>query len=195
LGYAQVRAPFAGVVTARMADPGAMGAPGAPILQIDQAGPLQLEASVDESAIASVHAGMKVQVRLDNSALPIVTGTVARIVPAADPGSHAFLVKIDLPAEAQLRAGIYATAEFPSGTHQAILAPRSAIVLRGSLHCAYVLDANGVAQLRYLTLGQPQGDAVEVLSGLSAGERLVDAPADRELAGKRIVGISTEVRP
>jgi hypothetical protein len=60
------------------------------------------------------------------------------------------------------------------------------VVLRGSLACAYVLDSNGIAQLRYLTLGAAQGISVEVLSGISAGEKLVDDPADRDLAGKRI---------
>ena len=46
--------------------------------------------------------------------------------------------------------------------------------------------ADGIAQLRYLTLGAAAGELVEVLSGLSAGEKLVDDPADRDLAGKRI---------
>jgi hypothetical protein len=54
----------------------------------------------------------------------------------------------------------------------------------------YVLDGQGIAQLRYLTLGAVQGDRIEVLSGVSAGEKLVDAPSDRDLAGKRI-----EVQP
>jgi len=60
------------------------------------------------------------------------------------------------------------------------------VVVRGSLPCAYVLDSNGIAQLRYVTLGREQADLVEVLSGISAGEKLVDSPADRDLAGKRI---------
>jgi hypothetical protein len=49
-----------------------------------------------------------------------------------------------------------------------------------------VLDSQGIAQLRSLTLGVTQGDLVEVLSGISPGEKLVDAPSDRDLAGKRI---------
>jgi chorismate synthase len=53
-----------------------------------------------------------------------------------------------------------------------------------------VLDSNDVAQLRYVTLGSSHGDAVEVLSGMAGNEKLVDNPADRDLAGKRI-----EVQP
>jgi hypothetical protein len=58
--------------------------------------------------------------------------------------------------------------------------------MRGSLACVYVIDGKGIAQLRYLTLGAQQGDLIEVLSGISSGEKLVDAPADRDIAGKRI---------
>jgi RND family efflux transporter MFP subunit len=194
MSYTRLVAPFAGVVTARMADPGTMAAPGVPLLQVDQAGALQLQASVDESAISAIHKGMKVPVAIDGGSPGNLAGTVAEIVPAADPSSHSFLVKIDLPSSTQMRAGMYGTAMFANGTMQAILIPRSAVVSRGSLSCAYVLDSQGIAQLRYLTLGSPQGDLVEVLSGVSAGEKLVDAPSDRDIAGKRIEA-SAGVRP
>jgi RND family efflux transporter MFP subunit len=186
LGYSRLLAPFAGVVTARLADPGTLASPGVPLLQVDQAGALQLEATVDESAIGAIHKGMKAQVAIDGASSAELVGTVAEIDPAADPASHSFLVKIDLPSSSQLRAGMYGTAEFANGVRQAIVIPRSAVVFRGSLACAYVIDGQGIAQLRSLTLGATQGDLVEVLSGISPGESLVDAPSDRDLAGKRI---------
>ena len=113
LGYTRLVAPFAGVVTARMADPGTMAAPGVPLLQVDQAGALQLQATVDESAIGAIHKGMKVPVAINGAAA--TARTVAEIVPAADPSSHSFLVKIDLPSSSQTRAGMYGTAEFANG--------------------------------------------------------------------------------
>ncbi len=199
MSYTRLVAPFAGVVTSRMADPGTMAAPGVPLLQVDQAGALQLDATVDESVIGAIHKGMKVQVAIDGGASTSgagtnLPGTVAEIVPAADPSSHSFLVKIDLPSSSQTRAGMYGTAEFANGARQAILIPRSAVVARGSLNCVYVLDGQGIAQLRYITLGAAQGNLVEVQSGVSAGEKLVDVPSDRELSGKRIE-TSTGVRP
>jgi RND family efflux transporter MFP subunit len=186
LAYTRVTAPFAGIVTARMADPGTLASPGVPLLQIDSAGPLQLQTMVGESAIASVRIGMKLSVSVDAAPSLDPAGTVAEIVPAADAASHSFLVKIDMPSSPQIRAGMYATAAIPTGSHQTIVVPRSAVIVRGSLACAYVLDNNGIAQLRYVTLGSQQGKQVEVLSGISAGEKLVDDPADRDLAGKRI---------
>jgi RND family efflux transporter MFP subunit len=186
LGYARLRAPFAGVVAARMADPGTLASPGVPLLQVDRGGPLQLQATVDESVISAVRRGMKIPVTVTGAQDADVAGTVAEIVPAADPASHSFLVKINLASTSQLRAGMYGTAQIATGTRQAIVVPRSAVVLRGSLNCAYVLDGGGIAQLRTITLGAAQGEFVEVLSGISAGEKLVDDPVDRDLAGKRI---------
>ncbi len=186
LGYTRLRAPFAGVVTARLADPGTLASPGVPLLQLDSDGPLQLQTTVDESVIGTVRKGMKVPVSIDGAPTANITGTVAEIVPAADPASHTFTVKIDLIHSEKLRAGMYGSAAFAAGTRQSILIPHSAVVQRGSLACAYVLDSSGIAQLRYLTLGATQENKVEVLSGLSAGEKLVDVPADRDLAGKRI---------
>lgn len=185
LSYTRIRAPFSGVITSRTADPGTLAAPGVPLLQIDSAGALQFQTSVDESAIAAVHIGMKIPVNLDAMSAP-VEGTVAQIVPAADPASHTFQVKINVPSSKQLRAGMYGTAEIAMGKRQAVVVPRSAVVMRGSLPCAYVLDGNGIALLRYVTLGHEQAGFVEVLSGISAGEKLVDDPADRDLAGKSI---------
>jgi RND family efflux transporter MFP subunit len=186
LGYTRLSAPFNGIVTARMVDPGTMASPGLPLLQVDQVGPLQLDATVDESAISAIHKGMKSQVTIDGASTSQMIGTISEIVPVADPASHSFLVKIDLPPSSQLRSGMYGTAEFAKGVRQAIVVPRSAVVSRGSLACVYVLDSQGIAQLRYLTLGATHGNLIEVHSGISAGEKLIDNPSDRELAGKRI---------
>ena len=199
-GYATVRAPYAGLVTARMADPGTLAAPGVPLLTVDRSGPLQLQVSVDESRIASVHPGLHLDATLNGQTVPT---TVAEIVPAADPASHSFLVKLALPAQPALRAGIYGSVAIPIGQRTAILIPSSAVVQRGSLATVWVLDANHIASLRYLTLGATFGDQVEALSGIAAGDTLVLQPADRNLAGSRIQPASTvptassatEVRP
>lgn len=186
LTYTRVVAPFAGLIAARMVDPGALASPGVPLLQIDSAGSLQMQTSVAESTLPYVRKGMKIGVSIGSAPNVDPQGLVSEIVPAADASSHTFLIKIDLPPSKDLRAGMYATAEIPTGTKQAIIAPRSAIVVRGSLSCAYVLDSNNIAQLRYVTLGSSHGDSVEILSGISGNERLVDNPADRDLASKRI---------
>ncbi len=193
LGYTALHAPFAGVITARLADPGTLASPGAPLLEVDRDGPLQVVTSVDESMIASVRRGMTVPVAIDGVS-GTVNSEVAQIVPAADPASRSFKVKLDLPATKNLRAGMFAAVQFPGASRSMILVPQSAVVLRGSLDCVYALDAHGIAQLRYVTLGNGHGDQVEILSGVAAGETLVNNPGDRDLAGKRIQ-TATEVQP
>jgi multidrug efflux pump subunit AcrA (membrane-fusion protein) len=95
-------------------------------------------------------------------------------------------VKIELPADARLRSGLFGRARFSRGERQALLIPRSAVVERGQLQGIYVLDQNKVASLRYVTLGKPSGDEVEVLAGLQDGERIAAKPGAVDLNGKRI---------
>ncbi len=189
LGYTALHAPFAGVITARLADPGTLASPGVPLLEVDRDGPLQVVTSVDESMIASVCLGMTVPVAVDGVS-GMVNSKVAQIIPAADPASRSFQVKLDLSATKNVRAGTYATAQFPGAAKEAILVPQSAITMRGSLAYVYALGADGVAQLRYITLGSTHGDHVEVLSGLGPGETLVNHPGDSDFSGKRVEPIN-----
>lgn len=186
LDYTRVRAPFDGAVTERKVDPGALASPGIPLLRVEAGGPYRLEASVDERDLKYVRMGETAPVSLDAFDNAPVTGRVAQIVPAADPASRSFTVKIDLPANKVLRSGIFGRVAFPRGTRQAIFIPPSAWSERGQLQTVYVVDDRGIAALRYVTLGAVQQDRREVLSGLTAGEVVVTAPGGRDLAGKRI---------
>ncbi len=185
-GYARLSSPFAGVVTARHVDPGAMAVPGMPLLEVEKAGVLQLNATVDESLVRSLQKGMPVSVEVAALASPQLMGRIAEIVPAADPTSHSFLVKIDLPPAANLRSGMFGTASIGSGSRPALLIPLSALVTHGSLNGVWVVDGNHIASLRYITLGAKHNAAVEVLSGLSTGETVVLSAGDRELGGNKI---------
>jgi RND family efflux transporter MFP subunit len=187
LGYARIRAPFTGIVTEKKVDAGSLASPGMPIFTMEDTRAYRLEVTVDESDIALVHVGQAASVTIDAREDAQLHGKVVQIVPAADPASRSFLVKVDLPAETRLRSGLFGRTRFPRGERSALLIPRTSLVERGQLQGVYVLDANQIAWLRYVTLGQSTGEQVEVLSGLQDGEKLVDAPGDRELSGKRII--------
>jgi RND family efflux transporter MFP subunit len=186
LSYTRIRAPFSGVVTEKKADAGTLASPGMPIFTIEDTRSFRLEVTVDESDIRLVHVGQVVPVTIDALGDIQLPGKIVQIVPAADTASHSFLVKVELPAETRLRSGFFGRARFPRGEGAALLIPRTSLVERGQLQGVYLLDANQIAGLRYVTLGRSTGDQVEVLSGLEAGEKLVAAPGDRELGGKRI---------
>ena len=186
LGYTRVRAPFDGVVTEKRTDPGTLASSGMTLLVVEDQRRFRLEASVNEADIHLVKLGQAVPVTLDSLPGAQFSGRVAQIVPAADPASRAFVVKVELPADARLRSGLFGRAHIARGQRQAILLPRSAVLDRGQLQGIYVVGADDLATLHYVTLGKADGEQVEVLSGLQGGERVVTAPGDRELGGKRV---------
>ena len=186
LGYAKIRAPFSGVITEKKADAGTLASPGMPLFTIEDTRSFRLEVTVDESELRYVRIGQVATVTVDALENVQLDGKVAQIVPAADPASRSFLVKVQLPADSRLRSGLFGRARFQRGERTALLISRKALVDRGQLQGVYVLDANHIAGLRYLTLGKTDGEQIEVLSGLQEGEKLVAAPGDRDWGGKRI---------
>jgi len=183
-GYAQINAPFAGVVTARSVEPGNLAAPGAPLLTLEREGAYRLEAAVEESKLPAVRAGQSVDVALE--ALDrTIPARVSEVVPAVDASSRAYTVKIDLPALAQVRSGMFGRALFPLGKRQVLAVPAGAVVERGQLQAVYVVE-EGAAHTRLVTLGAKG----EVLSGLAAGEKVV-VPVPASLND----GAKVEVRP
>ena len=184
--YTRILAPFDGVITEKKADPGTLASLGLPILTIEGSGRFRLEATVNENDLKYVRIEEQVPVVVDALENTQLKGKVVQIVPTADPGSRSFLVKIDLPADAQLRSGLFGRAQFSRGKRSTLLIPKTAIVERGQLQGVYVLDQSKVANLRYVTMGKTTGSKVEVLAGLQEGERLVAEPGDLDLNGKRI---------
>jgi multidrug efflux pump subunit AcrA (membrane-fusion protein) len=185
--YPRVTAPFAGVVTRKMVEVGAMATPGLPMLVLEDERLYRLEASVDETVAPRLAVGDAVPVVLTSLDGLRVEGQLSEIAPAADPASRSVTVKIDLPVVPGIRSGMFGRAEFVRGERQAVSLPRSALVERGQLVGVYVVDASGVAHLRMVTTGKQIGERVEVLSGLSAGERVVVESASAVVAGGRVV--------
>jgi len=186
LGYAHIVAPFDGLVTDKKADVGTLATPGLTIFTIEDTHRYWLEATVNESDLRYVHPGQNVPVSMDAFDDREFKGKVIEIVPAADPGSRSFLVKVGLPADPAIHSGLFGRAQFTRGTRSALLVPRTAIVERGQLQGIYVLDQNRIAGLRYITLGRPLAQQVEVLAGLQPGETVIGDPGSRELSGKKI---------
>jgi len=185
--YTRIAAPFAGVVTAKSVEPGNLAAPGAPLLTIEREGAFRLEASVDESKLPVVKPGQSVEVALDALDRRL-SARVSEIVPQVDATSRAYTVKIDLPALPNLRSGMFGRAWFPMGSHKVVAVPASAIVERGQLQSVFVIE-DGFARNRLITTGKRQPDAVEVLSGLTEGEKVVS-----RLTSGLADGVRVEVR-
>jgi RND family efflux transporter MFP subunit len=186
-GYAQLAAPFAGIVTAKSVEPGNLATPGAPLLTIERDGAYRLEVPVEESRLPVIRGGSKVRVSIDALGR-VLEAKIGEVVPAVDPSSRAYVVKINLPAIPQLRSGIFGRAGFDLGARSVLAVPILALTERGQLQTVYVAE-NGIARLRIVTTGRRSKDRAEVLSGLSAGEQVV-SPVPVALAD----GAKVEIR-
>jgi len=186
--YARIAAPFSGVVTARSVEPGNLAVPGAPLLTLERDGNHRLEASVEESRLPFLKRGQSVDVVLEALDRRF-TARVSEIEPSVDAASRTYMVKIDLPAVPHLRSGMFGRARFALGTRQVMAIPPRAILERGQLESVLVVE-DGLAHTRLVTTGERGPASVEVLSGLSAGEKIV-SPLPASLHD----GARVEVRP
>ena len=169
-----IRAPFAGVVSAKLANVGDTAMPGQTLLILEDPRALRLEATVPEIAAKAMRTGQTVAVLIDGAQRP-VTGTVAEISPAADPMSRTVLAKIELPADPSLHPGLLGRLLLPAspGEARSVVVPSGTVVRRGQLEEVFVVD-RGRARLRLVKTGRVKGDgATEILSGLADGETVV----------------------
>jgi len=194
--YAVLTAPFDGLVSNRQVDPGSMAAPGMPLLTIEDTSAYRLEVRVDESRAHLVAPGIAAEVRIDRGNAEDDGWVAARVaeVASVDPALHSFIVKLDLPKSAGLRSGIFGRARVMGPAERVTAVPATAVVRRGQLMLAYVVDADGVARLRLLSPGREGNGRIEVLAGLNQGDRVVLAPSDAIADGTPITGAATEDR-
>lgn len=170
---AKVRAPYDGRVVAKMINSGDLASPGTPFLTLEQEGLYCTDLVLPERHIQSVAVGMAVEVvvpAMDNQKL---NGTVGRIVPMADARSRSFQVKVGMPEGPDYKSGMFARVAIPIGGTGMLLVSRNSITVQGQLDGIFVVDEAGVARFRIVRLGKSMGEQVEVVSGLSDGQRYV----------------------
>lgn len=174
LTYADIASPADGVVVARSHNPGEMATTGVPILTIEPRESLVLRIFVPESQVARIDVGMAVDASVDTLA-DSLSGTVIRVVPAGDPTTRRYQVDVSLAGAPPLMPGMFGRVGFDLGHTPALAAPTVAIARRGGLDGVFVVT-EGVARFRWVRLGRVWNDQTEVVSGLSAGERIVAKP-------------------
>jgi RND family efflux transporter MFP subunit len=179
-GRASVRAPFAGRVADRLADPGTMIAAGVPLFTIVDDSVFELRASVPSASYNAIRVGAAVQVSVDSAPGLAIQGRVARVSPLVDERNRSFEVVIEVPGDPNLVGGVFARASVAVGRLPgAIVVPPGAVV-RGATEGAaeaWVVTGSQAAK-RTITVGAELADGVHVVAGLAAGERVVvDPPA------------------
>ncbi len=189
LTYANIRAPYAGVITQKFVDNGDMANPGMPLMAIEAPGLFEVNARIPESEISRVEKGDKVEVRID-ACEEIITGTISRISPSSRFSGSQFDASINLqPSEQQkelIRSGVFAHVDHLKGEEQKLLLRKSMIVERGQLKGVWAVSQSNNALLRWVRLGRSYGDRIEVLSGLNAGSVVISSAEGRLFEGAKL---------
>lgn len=188
-GDAQVVAPFDGRVAQKMVEVGDLAAPGRPLMMLESEIGRRLSVSVPESlmATANLRPGDNVTVTIDSRPdLGTLEGSVIEMTPGADPASHSFQAKIDLPVP-DLPSGAAGRARIPTQIRQAIAVPSEAILRQGGLNMVVIQTDDGLAASRVVTIGRElPGARVEILSGLTGDEIVLLGLATTPPSGARV---------
>ncbi len=193
LGYARVVSPLDGWLVSKQIEAGDMVAPGRPLFTVEDLDPVKVVAEVPETEVSGLNAGDPAVVEVTAADFR-QTGSISRIVPAGDARTRTFRCEIVLPNPGGvLKSGMFARVAFERTARTmeraALLVPASAIVRRGQLEGLYVIEGSH-ARLRWVRTGESRDGEVEVLSGLSPGDRYVVEPP----AGL-VDGVPVEERP
>jgi|WetSurMetagenome_2_1015567.scaffolds.fasta_scaffold30131_2 RND family efflux transporter MFP subunit len=180
-GFTRIVAPHAGLITTKKTEQGSLAAPGSPLLVLEDTSRYTVEAPVDQRMANLMKIGASVVILLppDGRKVP---GRVSEIMPAIDPGTRSFLVKIGL-TDPSLRSGLYVRVLVPEGRKQTFLIPKTAIIEKGQLAGVYVVDDRGVMTYRMVRTGRSYGDRVEMLSGLRDGETIAVTGLEKAVDG------------
>ena len=166
-----VVAPDNGVISSRSATVGAVVGSGTELFKMIRGGRLEWRAEVTSTELAGIKPGSVATVTAASGTK--VEGKVRMIAPTVDSITRNALVYVDLPANANIKAGMFAKGEFAIGAGDVLTLPQQALVLRdGFTYTMRLAPGNKVSQVKLQT-GRQAGDAVEILQGIKAGEQFV----------------------
>jgi RND family efflux transporter MFP subunit len=173
--YTVVRAPYSGILTERHVEVGETVRPGQPLVSGLSLDRLRVNVDVPQSEVSAIREQQRAAVLLDDGRR--IEAEKLTIFPFADPATHSFKLRLDLPEVATgLQPGMIAKAAFVLGDAQRILIPAASLVTRSEVSAVYVVDSENRVSLRQVRPGHRFGERVEVLAGLSEGERIALDP-------------------
>lgn len=177
--HATITAPISGVVAQRLAEQGEMATPGRPLFTIYAPGGLRVTVNLpqqitekmkDQSKNTLLQAG-QIKLELTETKQWLSPASV-QLLPAANAATHTTPLRVNLPNSTNLAPGSFARVHLPVGSSNKASVPQTAVVQRSEMTAVYVLNANNYPMLRQVRLGEKSGSEVEVLAGLSEGEKV-----------------------
>src|SRR5580704_14478812 len=192
-GYRLVKAPFAGVITLRNVDVGALVSTGNTLLfRIAQTGTLRTYVNVPQTNASTIRPGQGARLKVSNLPGREFAGTVARTANALDPTSRTMLVEIQVPnADGALLPGMYAQVQLSDArTSSPVLVPGDALQVGADGTKVAVVRPDHTVHFQLIQAGRDYGDKLEVLSGLSEGDTIIPKPGDAVREGVKVEPVS-----
>lgn len=181
-----IYAPYDGIITAKMAEPGDLASPGRPIIGIEGIEGSYIELVIPETYVKTTGIGKEVGVTIPALNDLLLEGRVTTMVPAADSKTRSFMIKVTFPVNKNVRSGMYARVQIPSGEISVLSVPSSALVRHGQLTGVFVVDGEKKARFRLVRTGKSFGKSFEILSGLKPGDRFLSNPPANTADGMRV---------
>lgn len=175
LGYATLRAPFAGVVARKFVNAGDLASPGLPLIDLEGTGAFQVEVAVPDSLAAKLSLGATLRIEIPAAGLTF-SAALAELSSAADPGARSVPAKFTVPAGTGVRSGQFARVLLPGTPVRSLFVPAAALAPLGQMERIFVASQNNRAVLRLVKSGATVAERTEILSGLDDGERVIVAP-------------------
>jgi RND family efflux transporter MFP subunit len=176
LKYTSIRAPFSGVVVERLVQTGEAVKPGTPVMTGISLKSLRAAAQIPQSLVGIVRTNPAVTVAVPGTGQTAVTAASLQVKPATTGNSHSFTLRAVLPENIQgIYPGMMAKLSFATGESPRLVIDQSAVVQRSELTAVYVVNGEQVS-FRQVRTGRRDGDGVEILSGLVAGEEIALDP-------------------
>jgi len=191
-GFTRLTAPFAGVVTTRSTDIGALvtagSAASAPLFTVSDVSKIRAFVKVPQAYSAQVHPGMEVQLTLPEYPGRTFKAVMTRSADAVDTSSGTVLVELLADnGDRALKPGAYSQATFPiGGAGAAVELPASAMIIGKNGTQVAVLDAGGKVRLKTVTIGRDLGDRVQISAGLTPADQVIDNPPDSIQSGDKV---------
>jgi membrane fusion protein (multidrug efflux system) len=187
LAYATVRAPFEGRVGLRRVSVGSLVGPDTTLTTLDDTDPIKVDFDVPETALSKLAPGRPITARSAAWPEQVFRGEVASVDTRVDPISRTVTVRGLVPnAEEQLRPGMFLTVTLLRDEAQALVVPEQAIVPEQSRQFVFVVGEANVVEKREVKTGRRRPALVEIVSGLSPGERVVAEGTQRARPGESV---------
>ncbi|HEV2687273.1 MAG TPA: efflux RND transporter periplasmic adaptor subunit [Bryobacteraceae bacterium] len=195
--YLKVRAPFAGVITLRNIDMGALVNSGSTLLfRIAQTNLLRTYVNVPQFSAPDVHIGQNAALSTSDFPERKFAGKVVRTASALDPSSRTLLAEIQVPnPDGKPLPGMYVQVDLNLPRKDPpVLIPSDTLVVRPDGTMVALVDADGVVHYRRITAGRDFGEQLEVLSGLAVGQQVIVNPNDSVQEGVKVHAIAAATK-